>query len=96
MPETKAPLYREGIRTTIVITKLPVLSKKDIKAIRPRLGNWTNIPIEFLDNKELLAIVEDGHLLSRIGNQPVKDKNTFIEKVRRLYKTDNKVKVWID
>jgi len=68
MPEVRVPLYREGIGIITVIAKLPVLSKKDIKAIRPRLGNWANIPIEFLDNEELLAVVKDSYLLSRIGN----------------------------
>jgi len=72
------------------------LSRKDVRAIRPRLGNWANIPIEFLDNEELLAVVGDGHLLSGIGNQPVKDKNAFTEEVRRLYEADDGVKVWID
>ena len=81
---------------TIVIAKLPVLSKKDIRTIRPRLGNWANILIEFLDDEELLAVVEDSYLLSGINNQPVKDKNAFIEEVRRLCKADDGVKVWID
>jgi len=96
MPEVRVPLYREGIGITTVIAKLPVLFKKDVRAIRPRLGNWANIPIEFLDNEELLAVVEDGYLLSGIGNQLVKDKNVFIEEVRRLYEVDDGVKVWID
>jgi len=79
-----------------VIAKLPVLTRKEVKAIRPRLYNWANIPIEFLDNEELLAVVEDGYLLSGIDNQPVKDKNAFTEEVRRLYEADDGVKVWID
>ena len=66
MPEVRVPLYRKGTGITTVIAKLPVLSKKDIKAIRARLRKGVNIPIEELDNEELLAVVEDGYILSGI------------------------------
>ena len=52
------------------------------------------MPVKLLDNEELLAIVKDGYILSRIkGNGP---KQGFSKEVRRLYKVDNAVKVWID
>jgi len=97
MPEVRAPLYREGIGiTTIVIAKLPVLSKKDVKAIRPRLYKGANLPVEFLDNEEVLAVVGDGYILSGIGRMSIEYAELFIEDIRRLYKADDRVKVWIN
>jgi len=94
MPEARAPIYQEV--TTTVIAKLPILTRKEVKAIRPRLYNWANILIEFLDNEELLAVVEDSYLLSGIDKQLIRNKDIFVKEVRRLYKTDDGVKVWID
>ena len=79
-----------------MIAKLPVLTRKEVKAIRPRLYNWVNIPIEFLDDEELLAVVEDSYLFSGIDKQPIRNKDIFAKEVRRLYETDDGVKVWID
>jgi hypothetical protein len=51
------------------------------------------MPVELLDDKELLAVVEDGYLLSGIG----KDKGRVSpQDVRRLYEVEDAVKVWID
>jgi len=41
-----------------------------------------------------LAIVKDGYILSRIERKEL--KKGFLEDVRRFYKVDNAVKVWID
>ena len=71
MPEARAPLYRKGTGMTTVTAKLPVLSKKDATAIRARLRKGANIPIEELDDEELLAVVEDGHVLSGITKQEI-------------------------
>ena len=79
---------------TTVIAKLPVLSKKDTKAIRARLRKGINIPIEELDNEELLAVVEDGHILSGITKQEIENWKIFAEEVRYLYKANNGVRVW--
>jgi len=79
-----------------VIAKLPVLTRKDIRAIRPRLRNWANIPIEFLDNEELLAVVEDGYVLIGMTEQEIENRQTFAEEVRHLYEANNGVRVWID
>ena len=51
------------------------------------------MPVELLDNEELLAVVKDGYILSRIEEDqgPVS-----LQEVRRLYEADNAVKVWID
>jgi len=93
MPEVKVPLYRKGTGMTTVTAKLPVLSKKDIKAIRARLRKGINIPIEELDNEELLAVVEDGHILSGITKQEIENWKIFTEEVRHLYKANNRVRV---
>jgi len=55
-----------------------------------------DIPIELLDNEELLAIVKDGYILFRIKIKSNKLKEGFPEGVRRFYEVDNAVKVWID
>jgi hypothetical protein len=47
--------------------------------------------VELLDNEELLAVVEDGYILSGIRKGPVS-----LRDVRRLYEVDAAVKVWID
>jgi hypothetical protein len=61
--------------------------------IQYRLRGGPNIPVELLDNKELLAIVEDGYLLSGIGE----DKGRVSpQDIRRLYEVEDAVKVWID
>jgi len=93
MPEVRVSLYRKGTGITTVIAKLPVLSKKDIKAIRARHRKGINIPIEELDNEELLAVVEDGHILSGITKQEIENWKIFTEEVRHLYKANNRVRV---
>jgi len=52
------------------------------------------MPVELLDNEELLAIVKDGYILSRIKRKEL--KKGFLKDVRRFYEVDNTVKVWID
>jgi len=52
------------------------------------------MPVELLDNKELLAIVKDGYILSGIERKEL--KKGFLEDVRRFYEVDNTVKIWID
>ena len=49
------------------------------------------MPVELLDNEELLAIVKDGYILSRIERKEL--KKGFLEDVRRFYEVDNTVKV---
>ena len=49
-----------GILKTVT-AKLLVLSKKEAQQLRLRQG--PNIPIEFLDDDELLDVVVDGHSL---------------------------------
>ena len=41
-----------------------------------------------------MAIVKDGYILSRIKRKEL--KKGFLKDVRRFYKVDNAVKVWID
>ena len=63
------------------------------------LNRGPNIPVEFLDNEELLAVVEDGYILSRVpAIELISDsrKEIFTKEVRGLYKVDDGVKVWID
>ena len=50
--------------------------------------------VELLNNEKLLAIVKDGYILSGIERKEL--KKGFLEDVRRFYKVDNVVKVWID
>jgi hypothetical protein len=67
MPEAKAPVPNQrGIITTITV-KQPILLKEQALVIQHRLRGGPNIPVKLLDNKELLAIVENGYLLSGIG-----------------------------
>jgi hypothetical protein len=49
------------------MVKRPILLKEQALVIQYRLQGGPNIPVELLDNKELLAVVEDGYLLSGIG-----------------------------
>jgi len=49
------------------------------------------MPVELLDNEELLAIVKDGYILSRIERKEL--KKGFLEDVRRFYEVDNTIKV---
>jgi len=50
--------------------------------------------VELLDNEELLAVVNNGYILSGIERKEL--KKGFLEDVRRFYEVDNVVKVWID
>jgi len=50
--------------------------------------------VELLNNEELLAIVKDGYILSGIKRK--EPKKGFLKDIRRFYKVDNIVKVWID
>jgi len=52
------------------------------------------MPVKLFDNEELLAVVKDGYILSGIERKEL--KKGFLEDIRRLYKVDNAVKVWID
>jgi hypothetical protein len=93
MPEVRAPVPNQrGIIITITV-KRPILLKEQALVIQYRLRGGPNIPVELLDNKELLAVVEDGYLLSGIGE----DKGRVsLQDVRRLYEVEDVVKVWID
>ena len=62
--------------------------------IRYYLLGGPNIPVKLLDNEELLVIVKDGYILSRIERKEL--KKGFLKDIRRFYKVDNAVKVWID
>jgi len=92
MPEARAPVYSDTI-TTITV-KRPVLSKEQALVIRHYLLGGPNIPVELLDDEELLAVVKDGYILSGIERK--EPKKGFLEDVRRLYEVGNTVKVWID
>ena len=49
------------------------------------------MPVELHDNEELLAIVKDGYILSRLERKEL--KKGFLEDVRRFYEVDNTIKV---
>jgi hypothetical protein len=58
--------------------------------IQYRLRGGPNIPVKLLDDKELLAVVEDGYLLSRISE----DKGRIsLQDIRRLYEVEDTIKV---
>ena len=77
-----------------MIAKLPVFLRKEAQEIRIQLYYSSNIPVKFLDNKELVIVVKNGYILSKANRQvDLEDRGTFIKEVRRLYKADNKVKV---
>jgi len=67
IPEARVPYDPRLLLINTVIAKLPVLTKKDARAIRARLRNGPDIPIEFVDDEELLAAVEDSYILSVIA-----------------------------
>jgi len=92
MPEARAPVLR-GRTTTTITAKRPVLSKEQALVIQDRLQGGLNMPVELLDNEELLAVVEDGHILSGIKEY---EGQVSVQEVRRLYEADAAVKVWID
>jgi len=92
MPEVRAPVYSDTIITITV--KRPVLSKEQALAIRHYLLEGLNIPVELLDDEELLAVVKDGYILSGIERK--EPKKGFLKDIRRLYEVDDVVKVWID
>ena len=92
MPEARAPFFN-GLVTTITAKRL-VLSKEQAQAIQHRLQGGPNIPVELLDDAELLAVVVDGYVLSGIGEYAKWEGS--LEEVRQLYEVDNAVKVWID
>ena len=46
--------------------KLPVFSRKEAQEIRMQLHHGPNIPVEFLDDEELVVVIEDGYLLSGV------------------------------
>jgi len=71
MLEVRVPLDPKDTGITTVTAKLPVLTKKDARAIRSRLYKGINLPIEFLDDEEVLAVVRDGYILSGIGQMPI-------------------------
>jgi hypothetical protein len=93
MPEARAPVPNQRGTTITITAKQPILLKEQALVIQHRLGGGLNMPVKLLDNKELLAVVEDGYLLSRIGE----DKGRVsLQDVRRLYEVEDAVKVWID
>jgi hypothetical protein len=93
MPEVRAPVPNQRGTTTTITVKRPILLKEQALAIQHRLRGGPNMPVELLDDKELLAVVEDGYLLFGIGE----DKGRVSpQDVRRLYEVEDAVKVWID
>jgi len=52
------------------------------------------MPVELLDDEELLAVVKDGYILSRIERKEL--KKGFLEDIRRFYEVDNVINIWID
>ena len=62
-----------------------------------QLHHGPNIPVEFLDDEELVVVIEDGYLLSGAHRQVESQfRGIFANEVRRLYEADGGVKVWID
>ena len=49
------------------------------------------MPVELLNNEELLAVIKDGYILSGIERKEL--KKGFLKDIRRFYKVDNTVKV---
>jgi len=49
------------------------------------------MPVKLLDNEEILAIVKNSYILSRIERKEL--KKGFLKDIRRFYKVDNTVKV---
>jgi len=92
MPEAKAPVYSDT--TTTITVKRPVLSKEQALVIRYYLLGGPNMPVELLNDEELLAVIKDGYILSGIERKEL--KKGFLKDVRRFYEVDNAVKVWID
>ena len=82
MPEARMPVEDADGTLKTVTAKLLVLSKKEAQQLRLRQG--PNIPIEFLDNDELLDVVVDGYSLYRVDSDR-QIKKGFTGKVRRLY-----------
>ena len=79
--------------------KLPVFSRREARVIGIYLRKGLNIPVKFLDNNELLAVVEDGYILSRVPIIALisdSRRGIFAKVVRGLYKVDDRVKVWIN
>ena len=70
MPEVRAPVCNDTITT--ITAKRPVLSKEQALAIRHYLLGGPNMPVELLDNEELLAVVKDGYILSGIERKELK------------------------
>jgi hypothetical protein len=56
MPEARAPVPNQRGTTTTITVKRPILLKEQALAIQHRLRGCPNIPVELLDNKELLAV----------------------------------------
>jgi hypothetical protein len=56
MPEARAPVPNQRGTTTTITVKRPILLKEQALAIQHRLRGGPNIPVELLDNKELLAV----------------------------------------
>ena len=67
--------------------------KKDVKTIRIYLSGGPNAPVDLLDDKELLAVIEDGYIFFRIKNIAKVGEKKFTEEVRRLYEVNDRVKV---
>jgi hypothetical protein len=93
MPEARAPVYDRLVTT--ITAKRPVLSKEQAQVIQRCLQGGPNIPVELLNNEELLAVVEDGYVLSGITRYKSPTKES-LQEVRCLYEVDDAVKVWID
>ena len=67
MPEARIPFYHYEVGTTTLTAKMPVLSTRKAKRFRTYLYKGPNVPVEFLDDEELVVVVEDGYVLSRAG-----------------------------
>ena len=67
-------------------------NKEKARTIRPKLEGGPDKPIESLTNPELVAVIKDNYILSKIKGirlPPVRD-------IRRLYKTNRAIKNWMD
>jgi len=49
--------------------KLPAFSKREAQEIGTALNQGPNVPVEFLNDEEHLAVVEDGYTLSGVRDR---------------------------
>jgi hypothetical protein len=86
MPEARAPVPNQRGTIITITAKRPILLKEQALAIQHRLRGGPNMPVELFDDKELLAVVEDGYLLSGIDKLYIKVIITKVNTSNRIDK----------